>query len=91
MKSFGYPVVFDATHSVQMPGAGKGVSGGDREMAPFLLRAACAVGVDAIFLETHPEPTKALSDSATMLPLSSLFPILELAVKIFHIIRKSEH
>jgi len=91
MKSFGYPVVFDATHSAQMPGAGKGVSGGDREMAPFLLRAACAVGVDAIFLETHPEPTKALSDSATMLPLSSLFPILELAVKIFHIIRKSEH
>ncbi|MBC7329569.1 3-deoxy-8-phosphooctulonate synthase [bacterium] len=90
MKSFGYPVVFDATHSVQMPGAGKGVSGGDREMAPYLLRAACAVGVDAIFLETHPEPTKALSDSATMLPLNSLFPILELAVKIFRIVKESE-
>jgi 2-dehydro-3-deoxyphosphooctonate aldolase (KDO 8-P synthase) len=90
MKSFGYPVVFDATHSVQMPGAGKGVSGGDREMAPYLLRAACAVGVDAIFLETHPEPTEALSDSATMLPLNSLPQILELAVKIFHIVKESE-
>jgi 2-dehydro-3-deoxyphosphooctonate aldolase (KDO 8-P synthase) len=90
IKSFGYPVVFDATHSVQMPGAGKGVSGGDREMAPYLLRAACAVGVDAIFLETHPEPTKALSDSATMLPLNSIFPILDVAVRIFNLVKESE-
>jgi 2-dehydro-3-deoxyphosphooctonate aldolase (KDO 8-P synthase) len=90
IKSFGYPVVFDATHSVQMPGAGKGVSGGDREMAPYLLRAACAVGVDAIFLETHPEPTKALSDSATMLPLNSIFPILDVAVRIVNLVKESE-
>jgi len=90
MKSFGYPVVFDATHSVQMPGAGKGISGGDRKMAPYLLRAACAVGVDAIFLETHPEPTKALSDSATMLPLNSIFPILDVAVRIFNLVKESE-
>lgn len=88
MKRFGYPVVFDATHSVQMPGAGGGVSGGEREMAPHLIRAACAIGVDAIFLETHPEPEKALSDSATMLRLSVLPQILHMAKEIFHLIRK---
>lgn len=88
MKRFGYPVVFDATHSVQMPGAGGGVSGGEREMAPHLIRAACAIGVDAIFLETHPEPEKALSDSATMLRLSDLPQILQMAKEIFQLIRK---
>lgn len=90
MKKFGYPVVFDVTHSVQMPGAGKGMSGGDREMAPYLLRAACAMGVDALFLETHPQPQKALSDSATMLPLQSLPSLLETALKIFELARKIE-
>lgn len=88
MKRLGYPVVFDATHSVQMPGAGGGVSGGEREMAPHLIRAACAIGVDAIFLETHPEPEKALSDSATMLRLSDLPQILQMAKEIFQLIRK---
>lgn len=90
MKKLGYPVVFDATHSVQMPGAGKGVSGGDREMAPYLLRAACAVGVDALFLETHPHPEDALSDSATMLPLQTLPSLLEIALRIFKLVRGIE-
>ena len=90
MKKFGYPVVFDATHSVQMPGAGKGISGGDREMAPYLLRAACAVGIDALFLETHPDPPSALSDSATMLPLEALYPILTIALKIFKLTKEIE-
>ncbi|MGC8843653.1 MAG: 3-deoxy-8-phosphooctulonate synthase [bacterium] len=90
MKKLGYPVVFDATHSVQMPGAGKGISGGDREMAPYLLRAACAVGIDALFLETHPDPPSALSDSATMLPLEALYPILTIALKIFKLTKEIE-
>lgn len=90
MKKIGYPVVFDATHSTQMPGAGKGVSGGDKEMAPPLLRAACAIGVDAIFLETHPHPQEALSDSATMLPLESLPPLLKTALNIFNLVRGIE-
>ncbi|MBC7327966.1 3-deoxy-8-phosphooctulonate synthase [bacterium] len=90
MRKLGYPIVFDATHSVQMPGAGQGMSGGDRELAPHLLRAACAVGIDAIFLETHPQPEKGLSDPATMLPLYELPSILEIAVKIFKLVRKIE-
>lgn len=90
MKEIGYPVVFDATHSVQMPGGGKGASGGDRRMAPYLLRAACAVGIDAIFLETHPHPEHALSDSATMLPLGELPRLLEIALRIFNLVREIE-
>jgi len=90
MRKLGYPVVFDATHSVQMPGAGKGMSGGDREMAPYLLRAACAVGVDALFLETHPKPEEALSDSATMLPLRSLPLLLETTLRLFNLVRGIE-
>ncbi|HIE11680.1 MAG TPA: 3-deoxy-8-phosphooctulonate synthase [Kiritimatiellae bacterium] len=72
MRQFGYPVVFDATHSVQLPGARGGASGGDRRMAAYLARAAVAVGCDAVFLEVHPEPEKALSDAATSLPLRVL-------------------
>ncbi|MBC8136687.1 MAG: 3-deoxy-8-phosphooctulonate synthase [Fibrella sp.] len=72
----GRPVVFDGTHSVQQPGGQGTSSGGQREFIPHLSRAAVAVGIDALFLETHPEPAKALSDSATMLPLSELFDLL---------------
>jgi 2-dehydro-3-deoxyphosphooctonate aldolase (KDO 8-P synthase) len=71
------PVVFDATHSVQQPGGLGTASGGTREFVPHLARAAAAVGVDAFFLEVHPEPEKALSDAATMLPLASLAGLLE--------------
>ena len=72
MRSLGYPVMFDATHSVQMPGAKGTSSGGDRRFVPLLARAAVAVGVDALFLEVHPEPDKALSDGPNMLPLREL-------------------
>jgi 2-dehydro-3-deoxyphosphooctonate aldolase (KDO 8-P synthase) len=75
-RSFGYPVVFDATHAVQQPGGAGGASGGQREFVPGLVRAAVACGVDALFLEVHPEPARALSDAATMLPLSEVEAVL---------------
>jgi len=69
MRGFGYPVVFDATHSVQQPG-GKGTSsGGEREFVPVLARAAVAVGVAGVFIETHPDPDHAPSDGPNMVPL----------------------
>ncbi|MBI5324509.1 MAG: 3-deoxy-8-phosphooctulonate synthase [Ignavibacteriae bacterium] len=71
MKKFGYPVIFDATHSIQQPSLGK-ESGGRREFVPALARAAAAVGINGIFFETHPEPEKALSDSASQLPLEDV-------------------
>ncbi|MBQ3454962.1 MAG: 3-deoxy-8-phosphooctulonate synthase, partial [Synergistaceae bacterium] len=72
MKNFGYPVVFDATHSVQRPGGLGGASGGDYRLAFPLARAASAVGVDAIFAETHPSPKEALSDGPNMIPLDEM-------------------
>jgi len=75
MKEFGYPVIYDATHSLQQPSIGE-QSGGLPQFIPALTRAAVAVGVDGIFFETHPEPTKAMSDSATQLPLSLAEPLL---------------
>ncbi|MCA1809472.1 MAG: 3-deoxy-8-phosphooctulonate synthase [Kiritimatiellia bacterium] len=72
MRELGYPVVFDATHSVQLPGKAGDKSGGDARWAGPLAQGAVAVGCDAVFIETHPAPTRALSDAATMLPLSRL-------------------
>ncbi len=71
------PAVFDGTHSVQRPGEGAGVSGGDPQFIPSLVRAAVAAGADALFLETHPEPAKGLSDTTNMLPLDRLRPLVE--------------
>ena len=84
MREFGYPVVFDATHSVQLPGGGPGgsVSGGRRQFVPHLARAAAAVGIDALFVEVHPEPERALSDAATMLPLHSLERLMHQVIEI---------
>lgn len=76
MAEFGYPVVFDATHSVQMPGALQGRSGGQRQYVAPLARAAVAVGVDALFMEVHPEPDHALSDGPNMVPLHELEALL---------------
>ncbi|HEY5298348.1 MAG TPA: 3-deoxy-8-phosphooctulonate synthase [Verrucomicrobiae bacterium] len=76
MKSFGFPVVFDATHSVQLPGGGGDKSSGQREFAPVLARAALAVGANGIFLETHPQPEKALSDGPNMIPLGEMKKVL---------------
>jgi len=77
MRQTGAPVVFDATHSVQLPG-GNGInSGGQREMAPVLARAAVAAGVSGIFMETHPDPDRALSDGPNSWPLHKMAPLLE--------------
>jgi 2-dehydro-3-deoxyphosphooctonate aldolase (KDO 8-P synthase) len=75
MRQFA-PVVFDITHSVQQPGGMGGTSGGQREFAPFLARAAAATGVDGFFIETHPEPSKALSDGPNLIPLSRMSDFL---------------
>lgn len=76
MRETGYPVVFDATHSVQQPGGLGTASGGQREYIPLLSRAAVAAGCDAVFMEVHPNPKKALSDGPNMLPLSALKKLL---------------
>jgi len=76
MKRTGCPVVFDATHSVQLPGGSGDKSGGQREFAPVLARAAVAAGADGIFAETHPEPDKALSDGPNMIPLNEMPAVL---------------
>ena len=77
MRSTGCPVVFDATHSVQQPGGQGTTSGGQREMVPVLARAAIAAGVSGVFMETHPNPEKALSDGPNMWPINNLKPLLE--------------
>jgi len=77
LQSFGCPVIFDATHSVQQPGGQGGTSGGQREYIAPLARAAVAVGVDGLFMEIHPNPDKALSDGPNMLPLHRLEPLLK--------------
>jgi len=82
LAEIGVPVVFDATHSVQRPGVGSGETGGRREYIPDLVRAAVAVGVDALFVETHPAPERARSDAGSQLPLGELPELLESALAI---------
>jgi 2-dehydro-3-deoxyphosphooctonate aldolase (KDO 8-P synthase) len=82
MRSFGAPVVFDATHSVQLPGGKGDASGGQREFIPVLARAAVAAGVAGIFMETHPDPDRALSDGPNAWPLARMRPLLEALVEI---------
>ena len=82
MRSLGYPVMFDATHSVQMPGAQGTSSGGDRRFVPVLARAAAAAGIDALFLETHPDPDSAKSDGPNMVSLDSLENLLQRVLAI---------
>ena len=93
MQDLGAPVIFDATHSVQMPGAGgpttglpsaapKSSSGGDRRMIPYLARAAVAAGCDGVFLETHPQPEEALSDGPNMIPLDQLPALVECCLRL---------
>jgi len=76
MKSFGSPVVFDATHSVQQPGGQGGTSGGQREFVPVLARAAVSIGVAAVFMESHPDPENAPSDGPNMVPMDMLEALL---------------
>ncbi|MEZ4320944.1 MAG: 3-deoxy-8-phosphooctulonate synthase [Myxococcota bacterium] len=82
MRALGVPVVFDATHAVQRPGLAGTASGGDREYVPVLARASVAAGVDAVFLEVHPDPASAWSDAATQLPLDALPALLRSLVAI---------
>jgi 2-dehydro-3-deoxyphosphooctonate aldolase (KDO 8-P synthase) len=88
LREFGWPVVFDATHSVQMPAAGRAFTSGDRRMAPVLARAAVAVGCDGIFVETHPHPDRALSDAANQLPLSQMGGFLKMLLAIHNSIHQ---
>jgi 2-dehydro-3-deoxyphosphooctonate aldolase (KDO 8-P synthase) len=88
MQSFGYPVIFDATHSVQLPGGGGTASSGQREFAPVLARAAVAAGADGVFIETHPEPDRALSDGANMIPLAEMPNVLKSLLKVWAAVRK---
>lgn len=81
MQRTGYPVIMDVTHSLQQPGTASGVTGGMPEMIETIARAAVAVGVDGLFMETHPEPGKALSDGANMLALDKMEALLEKLVK----------
>ena len=90
MREYGYPVVFDATHSVQQPSSQAGVTGGNREMVPHLIRAAMAVGIDGLFLEVHPEPEKAISDAANQVRLSDVELILQRALAIEEALNSSE-
>lgn len=83
LRGFGWPVVFDITHSLQRPSAAGGESGGERRFAPLLARAAVAAGVDAVFLEAHPDPARAKSDRHTQIPLAEVPRLLE-SVRAFH-------
>ncbi|HZV36398.1 MAG TPA: 3-deoxy-8-phosphooctulonate synthase [Verrucomicrobiae bacterium] len=82
MRRFGHPVIFDATHSVQLPGGGGDKSSGQREFAPVLARSAVAAGADGVFIETHPDPDHALSDGPNMIPLAEMPRLLTSLVKV---------
>jgi len=82
MRSLGYPVIFDGTHSVQNMGGAGGATAGQPTFIPAQVRAAAAVGIDGLFIETHPEPDHALSDGSTMVPLEHLPKILEMALAV---------
>lgn len=77
MQDTGYPVIFDATHSIQLPGGAGKSSGGDRKFAPVLAKAAVAAGVDGIFMEVHPDPDRALCDGPNSLPLDGLYDLIK--------------
>jgi 2-dehydro-3-deoxyphosphooctonate aldolase (KDO 8-P synthase) len=87
LQRTGCPVVFDATHSVQLPGGGGDKSGGQREFAPVLARAALAAGANGLFIETHPNPDRALSDGPNMIPLGEMAALLKSLLKIFEAVK----
>jgi 2-dehydro-3-deoxyphosphooctonate aldolase (KDO 8-P synthase) len=88
MQRLGCPVIFDATHSVQQPSSSQGITGGNRHMVAPLLRAAVAVGVDGLFVETHPNPEKAISDAANQVPLADMPALIKQAMDIEQSLRK---
>ena len=87
MRALGYPIIFDATHSVQLPGGGGDKSSGQREFAPVLARCAIAAGADGVFIETHPNPDKALSDGPNMVPLSEMPALLKTLLHVREAVR----
>ncbi len=88
MRRFGYPVVFDATHSVQLPGGGGTKSSGQREFVEPLACAAAGVGVDGFFMEVHPNPGEALSDGPNMVPLHHLKSLLERVLRVCEVAKQ---
>lgn len=84
MQRFGFPVIFDATHSVQLPGGEGAKSGGEREFAPVLAKAAVAAGAEGVFIETHPDPDRALSDGPSMVPLANMSKLIAALLKVHH-------
>jgi len=90
MRSYGWPVIFDATHSVQLPSASGAKSGGDRQFIPGLSRAAVAAGLDGLFIETHPSPHSALCDGPNQWPLDQMESLLKILLKLHNINRESE-
>lgn len=90
MAESGWPVIFDATHAVQSPGGQGGASGGDRRMAPVLARAALAVGVAGLFIETHPDPDRAPSDGPNMIPLAQMPALLARFVALDHLTKQPD-
>jgi 2-dehydro-3-deoxyphosphooctonate aldolase (KDO 8-P synthase) len=89
MRDTGCPVVFDATHSVQLPGGADGKSGGQREFVPVLARAAVATGISGLFMETHPDPDKALSDGPNAWPLPKMRALLETLIELDRVTKKN--
>ena len=87
MRDFGFPVIFDATHSVQLPGGGGDKSGGQGKFAPVLARCAVAAGAHGVFIETHPDPRRALSDGPNMIPLREMAPLLRSLRRIWVVAR----
>jgi len=90
MKSLGCPVVLDVTHSVQLPGGQGSCSGGQREFIPHLARAGVAVGVDALFMEVHPDPARALCDGPNSLPLAEVLPLWRRLKALHRLVREQE-
>jgi 2-dehydro-3-deoxyphosphooctonate aldolase (KDO 8-P synthase) len=88
MRETGCPVVFDATHSVQLPGGQGDRSGGQREFVPVLARAAVAVGVAGLFMETHPDPAQAMSDGPNAWPLPQMAALLEQLVELDALVKR---
>jgi 2-dehydro-3-deoxyphosphooctonate aldolase (KDO 8-P synthase) len=90
MRALGHPVVYDATHSLQLPGGAGSSSGAQREYAPHLMRAAVAVGIDALFMEVHPDPARALSDAPAQISLSEIEALLRAAKAVHEAVENAE-
>jgi 2-dehydro-3-deoxyphosphooctonate aldolase (KDO 8-P synthase) len=87
MAGFGHPTIMDATHAVQLPGAAGGSSGGQREYVPVLAKAALAAGADGLFMETHPDPQKAISDGPSQVPLAEFPALVEACLRVWKAVR----